>query len=469
MKKRVFAALAILFALGVVLVIAMVLKSWQTASPDDVELNYTSKYGPVEANVILIIIDTLRPDHLGCYGYFRDTSPNIDALTQRSFVFNNAYAASSWTRPSIASIVSSQLPLEHGIYSEGNEGRLQEEAFTIQDFFKAREYATAAFYSNPQYNFGVVQTFDYTHYVGNQSADRIYGHALDWLEANSDKRFFLLIHNNDPHDKYEFHEGFSFTARDSEYRALDPLFPVRIDGSSVTSEDREGIVVLDKEQLAEMEANYDGEIAFTDHHLGRLIDYLKQNDLDKNTVVIITADHGEEFLDHGGYWHGCTLYNELIRVPLIICLPGGENEVVEEAVSLIDIFPTVVDIVEGDSGNKYDLTGQSLLPLIEEGPWREKPIFSATAFRGPLKYSLIDGRHKMIRYASGDVVGYYDLKDDPNELHSLDPGDSLPFRLMSEELSRLIEKTKITDSGEATLSQPDEQNLKDLRSLGYAE
>ena len=141
----------------------------------------------------------------------------------------------------------------------------------------------------------------------------------------------------------------------------------------------------------------------------------------------------------------------------------------EEAVSLIDIFPTLVDIIEGNSGGKYNLTGQSLLPLIEKRPWQERLIFSSSAFRVPLKYSLIDGRYKMIKYAHGDVIGLYDLENDPNELQSLDPDGSFPFRLMSARLSRLIAETKNTNAGEAKVSQPDEQDLKDLRSLGYVQ
>jgi choline-sulfatase len=420
-------------------------------------------------NVILVIIDALRPDHLGCYGYFRNTSPNIDALSKKSLVFKNAYSAAPWTRSAIASIISSKLPIEHMIYSEHKNERLGDEFLTIQEFFNEKKYITAAIYANPHLDLGLVQNFSYIDYKGVQLADLIYSKAINWLKNNSDKKFFLLIHSIDPHDPYHFHEAYNFTCKDSKYRRLQPFFPPRRDGSGITCENRENIIHLNKEQLSEMEANYDGEIAFTDHHFGRLISYLKQSKLYEKTIIIITADHGEEFLDHGGYWHGCTLYNELIKVPLIIYLPGVNQKLFEQKVSTIDIFPTLVDLFDRDSYDAYNLTGQSLLPLVENNKkWREKPILSATGFRGLLKYSLIVGDYKIIRYADGDVIGLYNLKNDPNESENLMKSDSKTLKFLNGLLLlKLITGDKETKYHTEIGSELDEETLEDLKSLGY--
>lgn len=470
MKKKFWALLTVFIALVALVIFAKSTLIRKVTSDESYiigEAIFDEDRKSSGANVILVIIDALRPDHLGCYGYFRNTSPNIDALSKRSLVFKNTYSAAPWTRSAIASIVSSKLPIEHGIYAERKNERLGDEFLTAQEFFNEKKYITAAIYANPHLDFGLVQNFNYIDYKGVQPADLIYSKAINWLKNNSDKKFFLLIHSIDPHDPYHFHEACSFTSKDSKYRRLEPLFPPRRDGSGITCENRENIIRLNKEQLSEMEANYDGEIAFTDHHLGRLVSYLKQNKLYEKTIIIITADHGEEFLDHGGYWHGCTLYNELIKVPLIIYLPSVNHKVFEQKVSTIDIFPTLVDLFDRDNYDAYDFSGQSLLPLVENKKWEEKPIFSATGFRGLLKYSLIAGDYKIIRYADGDVIGLYNLKNDPNESENLMKSDSKILKFLNCLLSKLIAGDKETKYHTEIGSELDKKTLEDLKSLGY--
>jgi len=165
--------------------------------------------------------------------------------------------------------------------------------------------------------------------------------------------------------------------------------------------------------------------------------YLEKTGLDEKTIVIITADHGEEFLDHEGYWHGCTLYNELLRVPLIVHLPSGADERFSERVSTIDIFPTIFELMDDristdNDGAGGNFTGQSLVPLMLYDDWDERPIFSGTAFRDPLKYSLIKGGYKFMKYAQdeaykrsdfeyepGQFIGLYNINDDPMEQDNL--------------------------------------------------
>ncbi|GAG32397.1 unnamed protein product, partial [marine sediment metagenome] len=225
-KSRIYVLISVLVALLLIIII------------------FKGNYRFSDYNVVLITIDTLRADHLGCYGYFRDTSPNIDSLAKDSFIFENCYSPASWTRSAIASIVSSKLPTEHGIYSEDKKERLSSGFFTIQEFFNEKDYATAAFYTNPHLNFGLVQNFGYTYSKANEAANFVYDKAINWIKDSSNNKFFLYIHNNDPHTSYDFHPGFSFAPEDSKYRFLEPFFPVIKDRSGITSENKNGIVKL---------------------------------------------------------------------------------------------------------------------------------------------------------------------------------------------------------------------------------
>jgi len=462
-KKRIYITI---FVLLLSLITILVLKNPTILGNVTLDNLYKEDYKCKDCNIILISIDTLRADHLGVYGYERDTSPNIDELAEDSFIFKNSYSSASWTRSAIASILTSKLPIEHGINSERKKERLEDDFFTIQEFFNERNYSTAAIYTNPHLNFGLVQNFSYTNYKGNRWADKTYDKAINWLESNSDNKFFLLVHNNDPHDSYDFHKGFNFSQKNSKYRRLGPFFPTRIDGNKIGCENQENITQLNEEQLSEMMANYDEEIAFTDHHFGRLINYLKKNKLDKKTVIIFTADHGEEFLEHGRYWHGCSLYDELIRVPLMINLPEISGNKFKQKVSTIDIFPTLVEIFDRDNLDKYSFSGQSLLPLIENRNWEEKPIFSSTAFKGPLKYSLIKENYKIIKYAEGPIIGIYDLDKDPEESKNL-KNDPL-FNYLQDSLQELIElKSNDLTKKDKEKSEIDEETLEQLKSLGY--
>jgi arylsulfatase A-like enzyme len=278
----------------------------------------------------------------------------------------------------------------------------------------------------------------------------------------------MLLHYSEPHDPYDFHKGFSFGPEQSDFRKLEDFFPPRRDGSGKLCTEREGIVRLSQESLSEMKANYDGEIAFTDHHVGRLLEHLRDSGLQEKTIIIITSDHGEEFLDHGGYWHGCTLFNELIKVPLIMYLPRLTHREITQKVSTVDLFPTLVELFQKDYPTGHDFSGQSLVSLLEGGAWEEKPVFSATAFRSPLKYSLITGDHKIIKDATGKVIGVYSLADDPGELNNLAARDPELLGRLDDSLSKmkLMTDTEVTVS-EQDEHSPDEETLKRLKSLGY--
>jgi len=396
----------------------------------------SSKYSCHDCNVIIIVIDALRSDHVGCYGYFRDTTPNIDHLAKDSIIFKNAYSPASSTRPAMASLMTSKLPTEHMIYGGSSIGYLKNKFYTIQEFFNEKKYLTAAFVSSSHFKFNILKNFQEQTYF-KTNARILFEEASRWIDNNKENSFFLFIHAREPHNDYIYHPFFSITPELSPYRVLKKFFPIPRSEMKLACESRDKCVVLNQEQIDEMKANYDGEIAYADHYLGLMLNDLKKKGLFEKSVIIILADHGEEFLDHGGYWHGCTLYDELLRIPLIVYLPGGKGVYFTEKVSLIDIFPTLVEIFGAESDHGDDFTGQSLWPLITHKDWEEKPILSATAIRGYVKHSLIKGDYKLIKNTElNKIIGLFNLKEDPYEQNDLQNVKPWLTRKLEDSLSR---------------------------------
>ena len=237
-------------------------------------------------------MDTTRADHIGSFGYERDTTPHLDRLAKQSTLFEQAYSHSPWTMPSMASMFTSLPPRDHGIVRW--EQPLPTALITLAEHLQEHGMRTAAFVSHvifqPEYNYN--QGFE--HYddsvlkkgrpVQISSAKEISDLAISWIEENSDEPFFTWLHYFDPHSHYFGHPEFDF-----------------------------GSEAIDR---------YDSEIRYTDEHIGRVLGTLEQLDLWDNTIIIFVADHGEEFLDHGGRRHTKTLYNEVVRIPLTVYVPG---------------------------------------------------------------------------------------------------------------------------------------------------
>lgn len=422
-------------------------------------------------DVILIVIDTLRRDFVGVYGSQRGATPNIDRFAKKSFVFKQAYSTSSWTRPAIASLLTSKTPIEHGITDEDPSHRLAPGFLTLQEYFRAHHYRTHAILTNEQYRLGVDQNFETIRErpSGGGSisfSEGVYDDAIAFLRPRSFFRHFMLIHAIDPHDAYQYKDGFSTTPKKSPYRRLEAFLPVRWrDGVTWESEENQhNVIPLPQVALDELKANYAGEVAYADHHLGRFIDYLEHSGWLERSIVIITSDHGEEFLDHGSYWHGGTLYEELIQVPLIIYVPELGKGVIDQRVSLIDIFPTLIDAAGLSPPDSVLLTGRSLVPLLRGEVLPSEPIFTATGMRGARKFSVIVDDLKLIQYATGEHIGLFDLARDPEERWDL--GDDARLADLQAQLARHI-AVAADASGRGTPEPLDEETRKALEALGY--
>src|SRR5580704_4746449 len=350
-------------------------------------------------NVVLITIDTLRADHLGCYGYKQIKTPNIDGLAADGVRFDRAFAVVPVTLPSHSSMLTGTYPMLSGMHDfSGN--KLSPVQPTLASVLKQAGYQTGAVVGAAVLDsrFGLNQGFDfyYDHFEfsrldeanldlmerpGNVVADV----ALDWLAKNSSKKFFLWMHLYDPHFPYHPPEPYSH-----EY-ATQP---------------------------------YDGEIAFADEQVGRLLRYLKEKGLYQNTIIVLCGDHGESLGEHGEKTHGFFIYNATMHVPLIIRLPENGVRTVADPVSLVDLMPTVLGAVGLEIPPQVQ--GRSLLGALGIGKnndvaARDRVLYGETYLpRIHFNWSELRGsENTKYHFIDAPRPELYDLKQDPGELKNL--------------------------------------------------
>ncbi len=308
-------------------------------------------------NVVIISMDTLRADHLGCYGYHRNTSVNIDGLASRGTRFDQMSSTSAWTSPAHGSLFTSRYPTQIGIitYEGGKKARsLRQDEVTLAEILRDAGYETQAFtgsgYVSRKLGFG--QGFD-----EYRDLNALQGYLADlmlWLDEWDESRpLFLFVHFYNTHRPYippvpRYRDMFKggYTGK----------FPVR----KVCDSKRWPLKKADLEYVV---SQYDGEIAHADYLLGKLSTFIEEIGLDDDTLIIFLSDHGEEFFEHGGCDHVTTVYEELVRIPFIMVGPGIEpGKVVEAPASIIDVAPTILDYL--DLPVPGSMLGTSLLPVM---------------------------------------------------------------------------------------------------------
>jgi arylsulfatase A-like enzyme len=384
----------------------------------------TTSARPVEApprNVIVFLMDTLRADHVGPMGHARGTTPNLDAIARNALVFSQASSTASWTKASVASLMTSRLPSLHGV--EGYPDRLRSSEVTLAHVFSEAGYRTCAvgyntWVFNPKFNLGsgfqdVFEVFDQSR-EGGARADAVVAEALDWILRAPEKPFFLYVHTIDPHAPY---------VPDAQYRArfvepYDGELTGRLEGPGRhTPRKKKDISEAD---LAFLRSLYDAEIAFADAMLGQLAERLAQLGLWDETTLIFTSDHGEEFLDHGSWSHGGTLYQEQLHVPLVLKAPasaGLEARRCAQVVSLLDVAPTLCELAR--LPNRPSFTGRSLLEAYR-GSVAPRPIVAELRKEGQHQVSVRDGDRKYIRtLLPRPREELYDLALDPRETQNV--------------------------------------------------
>ncbi|MEW6071941.1 MAG: sulfatase [Planctomycetota bacterium] len=348
-------------------------------------------------NVILICLDTVRADHLGAYGYAaRPTTPFLDELAARSILFADASATAGWTKPSVPSFLTGTMPCEHGVY-EGSAHLelgaatdvLPAAALTLAEAFAARGYRTAAFVKNAQLRRGngFEQGFGvYADEVGDARAIRWAG--LDWIDAGrAEEPFFLYLHFLDAHWPYpvpdEYATRFAPAERVEPFRAK-TFEAVR---DAIHDGERE-LAPAEREAL---EAVYDGALRYLDDQLRLLADGLRLRGRAEDTILCVIADHGEEFGEHGRIGHGHGLWENLLRVPWILHVPGRAPARVEAPASLLDVFPTLLGAA-GESAPAHLLGVDRLAD-----PEASRMIFAEHKAPDRYQSSLRRGTEKLIR------------------------------------------------------------------------
>ncbi len=387
-------------------------------------------------NVLLITIDTIRPDRLSCYSTKYLKTPRIEALAERGVVFDRAFAHNPTTLPSHVNILLGTTPLHHGVH-DNSKFKVNDEFLTLAEHLKERGYSTGGFIGAFPLNtrFGLSQGFDiYDQSYSSDSsaqftlaerrAEEVIQAALAWLDRQSSK-WFSWVHLWDPHTMYSPPEPFL-----SQYKD-DP---------------------------------YSGEVAYTDSELGKLFDFLEEKGYLENTLVILTGDHGESLGEHGELTHSYFAYNSTLWVPLIIAGPGIDSKRIAEYVCHVDIFPTICDILNIEK--PAFLQGVSLLPLMRGMKMEKRAIYFESLDpyynRGwaPLRGFIEEGK----KFFDSPLPEFYDLENDFNEDNNII--GNINRGTYKKKLEELMEKLSSDLAGDSA-RRVDRETQEKLRSLGY--
>lgn len=424
---------------------------WLRRRPEDTQQvvrQLWAQQGVKRPNVVLVTLDTTRADRLGCYGYAHAKTPNIDALARGGVLFANAASTAPLTQPAHSSIMTGMYPTHHGVRVNGSTALSQEQK-TMAEALAEQGYDTGAFIGAFVLDgrWGLNQGFEvyddhfdlekYKHLdLGGvqRPADQVMDAALAWLENRQQDPFFAWIHLYDAHTPYEPPEPFL-----SEYRPR-------------------GLAGL-----------YDGEIAFADQQLGRLLSWLQGRGLDKKTVLVVIGDHGEGLGSHGEGTHGYFVYDYVMHVPFLVATPFRElrGVRVDSQVSAVDAFPTVLALAGIDAATKVH--GRSLLPVM----FQPRTEASAQAYGESLTpnlqfgwsplHSLRSTRYKLIKAPRPEL---YDLSEDPEETTNVFERRPAVARDLMQDLERLIDETGRGAPTPET-ADLDKETLERLAALGY--
>lgn len=433
-------------------------------------------------NILVYLIDTLRADHMSLYGYSRPTTPRIDAFGQDAIVFTQARAQTSWTRTAVASLFTGMLPQVHGV--NRREDAMSTSLETLAERLGSVGYSTLGFITNGNVSdsFGLEQGFDHYQYLReshdhwsvHQLSDRLNGWAFKWLDDRRAQKitdgeqdpFFLYLHSTDPHGPYTPPEPFysQFAAHvDRAVGQLENVHAISTGQKEAPPGTAEDFIDL-----------YDAEIAFNDHHFGLLLDRLKAEGLYDSSLIVLLSDHGEEFFEHGDWEHGKTLYDEQLRIPLVVKLPHGEGAGtrIDTPAHQIDVLPTVLDYIGMKAPPTLD--GRSLLPLLKAEETVAPISFAYLRLGEQHQESAVGHGHKLIRDLQKDRAGrrieLYGLQEDPGEQRDLSSQGPLAGGFLRQQLEELGRDLRLRSRGVAPeKAEMSEELRKRLEALGYVQ
>jgi len=445
-------------------------------------------------NVLLISIDSLRADHVGAYGYQRDTTPTLDRLAASGARFETAVSSTSWTLPAHVALFTALPDTAHGVQRPVQA--LSPDIPTLAQAMRAGGYHTVGFYSGPFLHpvFGFGRGFDSyidcTSYgagkrlrsrkstsAGVRAVSRfhrashrdvtnpcIFRKVTTQLDRLGNRPFFFFVHMWDVHYDYIPPPPYD--------RLFDADYQGSMNGRNFheNKKFRPGMQARDFQHIV---ALYDGEIRYTDDTVASLLRELERLHRLDDTLVVVVSDHGDEFLDHGGKGHRTTLFDELVRIPLIFSFPGRiPAQQIPEAVSIIDVAPTILELT--GLPPMSDVVGRSLIGLINRAaaPWKPRAVISELQAPPRPELQAIRGPHeKLILSPSRDRVRYFDLETDPKEQHPIRDRDDPRVQRLSRELAHRLGEYRAMRAmrGHTDKAVIDPATEAELRSLGYLE
>ncbi|MCD4748070.1 MAG: sulfatase-like hydrolase/transferase [Thermoanaerobaculales bacterium] len=431
----------------------------------------------VAPNIVLVVLDTVAAAHIGCTGRTGGPTPRIDTFAASGVTFRHAYTTAPWTQPAVASILTGRFPSRHGVLRLFDV--LPDAETTLGEVMAGAGFETAGVVSHMllEERFGLAQGFGQwnaeavSRHEGITS-DQVTDAAVNWLRGRSEAPFLLLVHYFDPHLVYHDHEDFDLThGYSGPLRPAMGIWDLRDARPSLSRADIGYLRSLHREEIAHVDAN-----------VGRLLDALDDLDLTPRTTVVLMADHGEEIMEHGWIGHTRTLFDELIRVPLVIRHPQGPVGLqVDDPVSVVDVFPTLVEMAGLQVPGQLD--GRSLTPYLNppfsvEGA-AERQLFAEVSFTvgpndGPkhlekvaFKTAVIKGRYKLIHDLLSNEWRLFDQQGDPDELRALGDDDPNRVRLQAALLAWEAQRTATgSPTGASRALMGDDEEAR-LRALGY--
>ena len=429
-------------------------------------------------NVILITIDALRPDHLSCYGYPLTTSPRIDELASESSVFTNAISVSPFTLGAVPCMMTSLYPGQIGM-GEKEILALAHRNTTLAELLQREGYETAAFVGNYflRKEFNIWQGFyiyddafssrELQRGFPEEAAGQLTEKAMDWLKSVRGTKYFLWLHYQDPHGPYTPPSPFNSTFKRNQYPPRSPV-PLLEDNSGYGGIPRYQVLNGERDPNYYL-SQYDGEISYTDHHIGLLLAELKRLGEYDTTAIIITADHGEAMAGEGGYYfcHGETVREEIIKIPLVIKIPGvKEGKHISSQVSSLDITPTILEAAHVPVIDA--IMGVSLTGLMQGGASSRTYAYSHKASMDRPSRAIRTNEYKLVM--SGDTLELYDLTADPAERENI--YDREDMRAVAKLFKQALDDHMLQLKASSPLYKHtvvDERTRTMLKALGYVD
>jgi arylsulfatase A-like enzyme len=437
-----------------------------TATAEQGEPHVANRRPP---NILLFTIDTLRADHLHAYGYGRDTSPTIDTVAGRGARFTRAYSTASWTLPAVVSLLTGQLPSEHGIvhHQERPDGAVEQDFLaadlpSLPSLLHDAGYRTIGVTSNAHLEpeAGFARGFD--DYLCEATLDADDLRAAVWARIDAlrdaDQPYFLWIHVVDPHMPYRARlpqfQSWWGTTRPRHIALEFSIFPTGIEAAAATSN------LTVPEAIEYATAAYDSEIRAVDDFLADLL-----RDLDDGRLaVVITADHGEELNDHGMMGHGITLFEETVHVPLIVAMPGVPPSVITTPVQLTDVLPTLAETSGGDATGA---TGRSLLAAMHGATLAPRDLILESGRAIPVA-AIVTERYKFGEIESQpEIHRLFDLALDPSEQQDRSDAEPALAADLQRRLHSALDAARGHRRAQATSIEISPEVVDQLRAIGY--